>query len=105
MDCGLACLPTMSRSDVTALPIKRPLDPTLLNFNEQEAQFFKSLTGIEDDEELRKHVIQVQTKAYEVRCRRIRGKQLPHHVNRFTAILVSNLFVSRRGCFLGLLSA
>jgi len=62
----LPYLPAMSRSEDTALPIKRPLDPTLLSFNEEEAQFFKSLTGIDDDEELRKHVIQVQTKAYEV---------------------------------------
>ncbi|KAF9446312.1 hypothetical protein P691DRAFT_804387 [Macrolepiota fuliginosa MF-IS2] len=46
--------------------VKRPLDPTLLNLNEQEAHFFKSLTGIQGDEELREHIIQVQTKAYGV---------------------------------------
>ena len=64
---GLAYLPhKMSHSDTT-LPTKWQLDPTRLNLNEQEARFFKSLTGIEDDEELKKHIIQVQTKAYGVR--------------------------------------
>jgi hypothetical protein len=42
-----------------------PLDPKLLNLNEQEAEFFKSQTGIQDDNELRNHIIEVQKKAYE----------------------------------------
>lgn len=55
----------MPQDDVVQT-FKRPLDPTLLNLNEQEAQFFKSQTGIQDDKELRKHIIQVQEKAYQV---------------------------------------
>lgn len=38
----------------------------LLDLKEEEAQFFKSQTGIQDDEELRNHIIQVQKKAYQV---------------------------------------
>ncbi|XP_006457973.1 hypothetical protein AGABI2DRAFT_183081 [Agaricus bisporus var. bisporus H97] len=41
------------------------LDPNLLNLNEEEAEFFKSQTGIQNNEELRNHIIEVQKKAYE----------------------------------------
>ncbi|KAF5351065.1 hypothetical protein D9756_008433 [Leucocoprinus leucothites] len=39
-------------------------DPTILNLEENEAKFFKLLTGIQSDEELRKHIINIQEKAY-----------------------------------------
>ncbi|KXN85578.1 hypothetical protein AN958_11145 [Leucoagaricus sp. SymC.cos] len=45
---------------------KRPLDPSLLDLNEDETQFFKSLTGIQNEKELEEHIILVQAKAYEV---------------------------------------
>ena len=45
---------------------KHKLDPDLYNLQPQEAAFFKQLTGIHNDELLKQHIIQVQTKAYEV---------------------------------------
>ena len=47
-------------------PLKNELDPDLYNLQPQEAAFFKQQTGIHDDELLKQHIIQVQTKAYEV---------------------------------------
>ncbi|KAJ3573129.1 hypothetical protein NP233_g2621 [Leucocoprinus birnbaumii] len=43
-----------------------PLDPGLLNLNQDEFTFFKALTGIKDDDEVKKHIIDVQEKAYQV---------------------------------------
>lgn len=43
-----------------------PLDPGLLKLNQAEAAFFKASTGIQDDDELKNHIIDVQTKAYKV---------------------------------------
>ena len=40
------------------------LDGTWLELNPQEEAFFKSETGIQDTEELRKHIIEVQEDAY-----------------------------------------
>lgn len=47
-------------------PLKHELDPNLYNLQPEEAALFKQLTGIYDDELLKRHIIQVQTKAYEV---------------------------------------
>ena len=41
-------------------------DPSLYNPEPHEVEFFKSQTGIEDDEELKEHVIAVQKEAWEV---------------------------------------
>ena len=54
-------------SDTVIRTSNRPLDPTLLNLEEDEATFFKLLTGIQDEEELKKHIIHVQGKAYQAR--------------------------------------
>ncbi|KDQ24625.1 hypothetical protein PLEOSDRAFT_1113876 [Pleurotus ostreatus PC15] len=43
-----------------------PLDPKLYSLDEQEAAFFKSATGIQDEEELKKHILDVQAKAYAI---------------------------------------
>jgi len=43
-----------------------PLDSTLLELNPEEEAFFKSETGIQDTEELREHIIEVQEGAYKV---------------------------------------
>jgi len=51
-----------------------PLDDTLLGLNPEEEAFFKSETGIQDTEELRKHIIRVQEDAYKV-IRRSRTDQ------------------------------
>ncbi|TFK75136.1 hypothetical protein BDN72DRAFT_559671 [Pluteus cervinus] len=43
-----------------------PLDESLYALNDVEKAFFKELTSIQDDEELKQHVISVQEKAYAV---------------------------------------
>jgi len=43
-----------------------PLDPALYNLKAEEIAFFKACTGIHDDDELRKHITEVQTEAYAV---------------------------------------
>ena len=43
-----------------------PLDAGLYALNENQTGFFKELTGIKDDEELKHHIIGIQHKAYEV---------------------------------------
>jgi len=48
------------------------LDDTLLGLDPEEEAFFKSETGIQDTEELRKHIIEVQEDAYKVtRCSQV----------------------------------
>lgn len=48
------------------------LDDTLLGLDPEEEAFFKSETGIQDTEELKKHIIKVQEDAYKVtRCSRV----------------------------------
>jgi hypothetical protein len=46
---------------------ERPLDENFYNPTEDSVSFFKTLTRISDDEELKRHVIAVQTEAYKVR--------------------------------------
>ncbi|KDQ63332.1 hypothetical protein JAAARDRAFT_29353 [Jaapia argillacea MUCL 33604] len=43
-----------------------PLDSSLYSLDEAELAFFKAQTGIQDEEELKKHIIAVQEKAYKV---------------------------------------
>jgi len=42
-----------------------PADPSLYCVTPDEAVFFKTQTGIDDDEDLKRHVLEVQAKAYE----------------------------------------
>ena len=42
------------------------LDESLYRLTEEERAFFKQQTGILDDDELKAHIIRVQTEAYEV---------------------------------------
>ena len=44
----------------------KPLDPSLYAPDEEEKAFMKATTGIQDDEELKSHIIAVQTKAFAV---------------------------------------
>lgn len=46
---------------------KLELDSQLLNLSEEESGFLKQQTGITDDEELRKHILEIQAKAWNVR--------------------------------------
>jgi hypothetical protein len=48
-------------------PKLRPkLDPGLYSPQDEELVFFRKLTGIEDENELKSHILTVQAKAYEV---------------------------------------
>ena len=44
----------------------KPLDSSIYALDEEEEEFMKAATGIQDDEELKSHVIAVQTKAFAV---------------------------------------
>ncbi|EIW79526.1 hypothetical protein CONPUDRAFT_58142 [Coniophora puteana RWD-64-598 SS2] len=48
---------------MTSIP---PLDDTLYHISPDAAAFFKLSTGIEDDEELKKHILTVREKAYSI---------------------------------------
>ncbi|OAX33151.1 hypothetical protein K503DRAFT_869731 [Rhizopogon vinicolor AM-OR11-026] len=51
------------------VPLSIPaVDTSLYNLTSDEAAFFKTQIGIDDDEELKKHILEVQTKAYEASC-------------------------------------
>ncbi|KAI0313146.1 hypothetical protein OF83DRAFT_579381 [Amylostereum chailletii] len=44
----------------------RPLDESLYDLDEEQVNFFKTATGIQGDEEVKRHIIAVQTKAFEI---------------------------------------
>ncbi|KAJ7142267.1 hypothetical protein C8R44DRAFT_923786, partial [Mycena epipterygia] len=46
--------------------VKPPLDVNLWNIDDEELRFLTSETGIHDADELKKHIIGIQTKAYEL---------------------------------------
>jgi hypothetical protein len=52
--------------DTTKEKFAYPLDQNLYQPTEEEKSFFKLLTGINNDEDLKQHIITVQTKAYKV---------------------------------------
>ncbi|KZV91241.1 hypothetical protein EXIGLDRAFT_676314 [Exidia glandulosa HHB12029] len=56
----------MSRDAWWAAQRSAVLDPSILSLDEDETAFFKSYTGITDNEELRQHILDIQRKAYEV---------------------------------------
>lgn len=47
--------------------LRLPLDESLYSPDSEELAFYKSEAGIADEEQLKKHIIAAQTKAYEVR--------------------------------------
>ena len=42
------------------------LDERLYDLTDEECSFFKQQTGIQDDDELKAHIVQVQAEAYKV---------------------------------------
>ena len=42
------------------------LDPSVFQLSDTESEFLKQQTGISDDQELRKHILQVQAEAWKV---------------------------------------
>ena len=51
------------------------LDERLYDLSDEESSFFKQQTGIQDDDELKEHIIQVQAEAYKVCSRERRQSQ------------------------------
>ncbi|KAJ8518181.1 hypothetical protein ONZ45_g4716 [Pleurotus djamor] len=56
--------PVVDREKLKAL--FPPLDPSLFSLTEEESTFYKAATGIEDDEQLKDHIMKVQQVAYDV---------------------------------------
>jgi hypothetical protein len=63
---GMYSMTSYNNPDTTKEKFAFPLDQSLYQPTEEEKSFFKLLTGINDDEDLKQHIITVQTKAYEV---------------------------------------
>jgi hypothetical protein len=77
-------------SKPTNPPDKLPLDDIFYSLTPQEALFFKSHTGIEDDDDLKRHILAVQKKAYDVRSLYYAYKDIDVYslyCGRFVAIL------------------
>jgi hypothetical protein len=85
-------------------PSKRELDPNLYSLQPHETAFFKQLTGIYDDELLKQHIIEVQTRAYKVHLLSFLIDIHPHFSTsescRFIAISVSIVSPSLASRFL-----
>ena len=63
----------MSESDNISTPQEstqpsyhKALDERLYDLHDEERSFFKDQSGIQDDEELKAHIFQVQAEAYKV---------------------------------------
>ena len=53
-------------NEIETLPRTVYLDATLLELNPKEEAFFKAETGIQDTDELKRHITEVQEEAYKV---------------------------------------
>jgi hypothetical protein len=51
---------------MTARKAPLPLDATLFDLDDKHLKFFRSLTGITNDEEVKQHIMTIQARAYEV---------------------------------------
>jgi hypothetical protein len=59
---------TMLLGDIPFQTTSKPIvavDTSFYSLSTEEAAFFKAQTGIDDDEDLKKHILEVQAKAYE----------------------------------------
>ncbi|KAJ8518184.1 hypothetical protein ONZ45_g4715 [Pleurotus djamor] len=63
----LMCI--MSDDELKSRLAQIPLDPSMYSLDTEEATFFKTTTGIQDDDKLKSHILAVQAKAYSVRIR------------------------------------
>lgn len=57
----------MSTEKETHHVLPDKLDPSLFKLKDDEAAFYKSVTGIDDDEDLKQHIFAIQKEAFEVR--------------------------------------
>ena len=44
----------------------QPLDERLYDLTDEESRFFKQQTGMQDDDELKAHILELQVEAYKV---------------------------------------
>ena len=58
----------MASGELTYEAPSLDLDPSLYHLDDDEKSFFQQLLGITDDDELREHIIGVQSKAFKVCC-------------------------------------
>ena len=66
------------------------LDPSLYALGDDERDFLKQLTGIEDDGDLKEHILAVQRDAFAVRITNINDRQkIPSYFSRSTPIHAS----------------
>ena len=56
----------LTPQESTGLIAYKALDERLYDLSDEERSFLKEQSGIQDDDELKEHVIQVQTEAYKV---------------------------------------
>lgn len=54
---------------------KMPLEERFYDLDAEQVEFFRNETGIQGEEELKHHIVAVQTKAYSVRCSVIWSEQ------------------------------
>ena len=54
------------------------LDERFYHLTDEERTFFKQQTGIQDDDELKAHVLEVQAEAYKVRSPARRRQSIDH---------------------------
>lgn len=59
-------MPNDTKTKVETI-VERPLDESFYNLNADELAFYKAQTGYTDDVELKKHILDVQARAYQVK--------------------------------------
>ena len=85
------------KRDPKAYPLNEALYP-LSAETPQELEFWKSQTGIRDEEDLKKHIIKVQTEAHAVRVH-LEGRKELMYSWRLMTLWISQLFPY--GCIVG----
>ena len=73
---------TVFPPSVASSPVTPPLDPSFYNLDEEESSFLKTQTGIKDDQELKRHILEVQAEAYAVR-RDVLGESVLTTINLY----------------------
>ena len=57
----------MMTEDFDKQVVKHPLNPEFYRLTDEEIAFHRAQTGIQDENELKEHILAVQRDAYEVR--------------------------------------
>ena len=70
----------MSIQTVELSNSRPPVDESLYSLTSEEAVFFKSQTGIDDDETLKQHILAIQKKAYEACKHHWQGRSSTHNI-------------------------